>query len=704
MGAPLVLRFATDATQAQRGVQTLARDVASNMSVVSTAVSLASGASVVSLVQLRAAWALTGVAVSAAIIGITTQLEQFTSIIQKAKEADVSTTFFQAFIKSADEAKVKTEVLETALTSVRSKLIDRLDKPSKAGPLLDGLLLASPLVGPEGSSAPSDFRAAGDNEEKRVRALITAIQDLNNAYQATGNEASKLAALEVAELFGTEFADQIRRGTLNIDDFAENLDRLSQNGVKDGALIAPQELEKLKELGERLDAAGRLVRDAVAPAFRDLASAFVDLSSFGVATLETLASLVKKLGDLYQGAKLVVSFLSSLPGRVGQDISNIFAPNRPNIPAPNIQFDALGNVVSSDGSEPPSSRNSPSDEAFKDFFRRPPPLPPIPIPQAAPDDRPPAPKVRAETPDTTRQDQIERYIQSLEKEVRVIETEAASLGLSNIEKEKANALAKIGSEEVTPKQISQIEALAEKHARLKQSIEDARLAQQAYNDAVRLAGSAVSGFLSDIVSGGQNAEQALSNLIKRLADAVLQAQLLGEGPLAGILGTKAKDGALGGLLGQIFNDFSPKSTGVGALSSNFAAAPLTSAAFGFANGGIMSSSGPLPLRAYARGGVARSPQLALFGEGSGNEAFVPLPDGRSIPVTISAPSLAPVTRSEFSVIINNNGADVAARPQSDGGLVIDIDAMMAQHLSNPSSRSLRALKGVSNLRTEGSLR
>ena len=49
----------------------------------------------------------------------------------------------------------------------------------------------------------------------------------------------------------------------------------------------------------------------------------------------------------------------------------------------------------------------------------------------------------------------------------------------------------------------------------------------------------------------------------------------------------------------------------------------------------MTDRGPLPLKAYASGGVANSPQLALFGEGRMPEAFVPLPDGRSIPVTMS---------------------------------------------------------------------
>lgn len=54
----------------------------------------------------------------------------------------------------------------------------------------------------------------------------------------------------------------------------------------------------------------------------------------------------------------------------------------------------------------------------------------------------------------------------------------------------------------------------------------------------------------------------------------------------------------------------------------------------FADGGIMTADGPLPLRKYADGGVANSPQLAMFGEGSMPEAYVPLPDGRRIPVAM----------------------------------------------------------------------
>ena len=55
----------------------------------------------------------------------------------------------------------------------------------------------------------------------------------------------------------------------------------------------------------------------------------------------------------------------------------------------------------------------------------------------------------------------------------------------------------------------------------------------------------------------------------------------------------------------------------------------------FANGGIMTSAGPLPLKTYSNGGIARRAQVAVYGEGSQPEAYVPLPDGRTIPVTMS---------------------------------------------------------------------
>lgn len=78
--------------------------------------------------------------------------------------------------------------------------------------------------------------------------------------------------------------------------------------------------------------------------------------------------------------------------------------------------------------------------------------------------------------------------------------------------------------------------------------------------------------------------------------------------------------------------------GVTQPATNFLSDIFTSF-FSFEKGGVMTSAGEVPLRKYAAGGIANSPQMALFGEGSKPEAYVPLPDGRNIPVNLNMDSL-----------------------------------------------------------------
>lgn len=82
-----------------------------------------------------------------------------------------------------------------------------------------------------------------------------------------------------------------------------------------------------------------------------------------------------------------------------------------------------------------------------------------------------------------------------------------------------------------------------------------------------------------------------------------------------------------------------------------------------ANGGIMTSKGMVPLRRYARGGVATSPQLAVFGEGSRPEAYVPLPDGRSIPVSMKGGA----GDTNVSVVVNMDGGGDSQKADSEKG-------------------------------------
>jgi hypothetical protein len=79
----------------------------------------------------------------------------------------------------------------------------------------------------------------------------------------------------------------------------------------------------------------------------------------------------------------------------------------------------------------------------------------------------------------------------------------------------------------------------------------------------------------------------------------------------------------------------------------------------FASGGIMTDRGPMALNMYSNGGIASSPQVAMYGEGRTPEAYVPLPDGRSIPVSMQGGG------GSGSISVNINITDNSTTSNSD---------------------------------------
>jgi lambda family phage tail tape measure protein len=233
--------------------------------------------------------------------------------------------------------------------------------------------------------------------------------------------------------------------------------------------------------------------------------------------------------------------------------------------------------------------------------------------------------------------------------------------------------------------ITQIEA-TERLAAVQRLASDTRaefMAQQADQinqqyDAMRGVNDAVKEYQLSISKMGENTkgvmtnafrgmEDALTNFVrtgkldfKSLADSIIsdmirmQIQQSVTGPLAGILGK-----AIGSYFGGGFNG-----TPINPNSGEFMGS------LEFANGGIMTSGGELPLHAYSNGGIADSPQLAIFGEGRMNEAYVPLPDGRTIPVTMSGGGGANVVVN----VLPGSGqtADVKTSQDSQGNMTLDV--------------------------------
>jgi hypothetical protein len=70
---------------------------------------------------------------------------------------------------------------------------------------------------------------------------------------------------------------------------------------------------------------------------------------------------------------------------------------------------------------------------------------------------------------------------------------------------------------------------------------------------------------------------------------------------------------------------------------------------GSANGNVLQGG----FQAFANGGIVKGPTLGLVGEGRYNEAVVPLPDGRKIPVDLGGSSGGDIATS---IVVNvSNG-------------------------------------------------
>jgi len=119
--------------------------------------------------------------------------------------------------------------------------------------------------------------------------------------------------------------------------------------------------------------------------------------------------------------------------------------------------------------------------------------------------------------------------------------------------------------------------------------------------------------------------------------------------------------------------------------------------FTFADGGVMTGNGPLPLRKYSDGGIANTPQLAMFGETSVPEAYVPVPSGK-IPVEMRMPKMAAQSSGPSQVFnIDARGADQAAIARLEG----TITALGGEVRRIDSTFNKRAVSAVGNAARRG---
>lgn len=243
--------------------------------------------------------------------------------------------------------------------------------------------------------------------------------------------------------------------------------------------------------------------------------------------------------------------------------------------------------------------------------------------------------------------EMEKVTKEVQKKIAALNTDTNSIDLNNQEQEKAKLLSEFEAKGLSRN--------SELYKELSAAI-DANTASHRTFEAG--AYKALNDYMDTATNVAKQTETVFTDSFKGIEDALVQFTTTGKLSFSSFAQSVISDLARIEIQENITGPLA--STLRSGLGSLFSGGPseaddmtdfFTDPDALFANGGIMTSRGALPLHKYAAGGVASSPQLAVFGEGRLNEAYVPLPDGRSIPVSMTGGGMA-----NISVTINVDGS------------------------------------------------
>jgi hypothetical protein len=208
-------------------------------------------------------------------------------------------------------------------------------------------------------------------------------------------------------------------------------------------------------------------------------------------------------------------------------------------------------------------------------------------------------------------DEIETYINSLQKSVDVLKAENDTFNLSNeakakaVDMEKLLAAARSAGRQPTEKEIADVQRLATEEGKAKDAHERLTQAFAAANERANFFGEQAISAIERIGTSGTRAKDVILDFAKALEKAALQALLLGSGPLAQLFGTQGQGGATGGLFGGLLGGRGLFS-GMGGGASDSGSPVITAAEGGMV--GAIRNTMRVPMSAFIG-----APQFAVGG-------------------------------------------------------------------------------------------
>ena len=636
----LILKFTADTLPAQRQIQALAQvGVGSFLAIGASADRSASALGDLA----NKAQSLRGLADNIPIIGATVssalgliaglaqeaqkEIAELVHIADASRAAGVGSTFFQAYTAQARVLGVETSTLVNELNKARDagKISIGKQGDDDAGKS-DALKTLGKTVdaGNLGQGDMAAFQNA-DAGEARIRVML----DLLDKLDAKG---AKLAEYDLAnKFFGESFEARLRAGTDAIGDMREAMDKTKESGGMQ--IVPPEQIAHAKMMQDEINEINDRLGNITAPAVQKIDGLFQNVDEVLIAGEDVVVHWVEQLSQMLEkwlGAGHAVEWLNTKALELANTLRGM-ADMKP------LTIESGGQVNTDDptGEKMARARKNLALQMGA----------PAPEPSRRPDNLDLTPygtlpmtvhghtKAPVASSDTShpyladdksggksgKEDPVQSYIDELKKSAAAEEAEARTLGLNDKAKQealdlaKAQAIAQKEGRSLTEAETATIKQQADAYAAAKVKIDQFNKAQADAKARAEFLGQAFESSIEKMALEGGKLKDVLLDVVKQLEQAALKALILGQGPLAGLLGSATGGmngegkgfGGLGGLLG-----FATSSLG-GAASS--AARPgvglgaLTSLGKGFA--GLFADGGTIPPGMFGIAGEGGHPEI-----------------------------------------------------------------------------------------------
>jgi hypothetical protein len=526
---------------------------------------------------LNLAWAAAAAGLGAALVRGNVELRRFQELAERSAAANVGTTYFQSWVKGAEQLRISVAAAQADLTAAERATRDQFDSERADGKSNRALeLMQSRFLGTNDfglSNAPQAF-ANATNAEERLTALRQYFVDLErNGHQA-------VAVTDALALGLTNVAERVQTGRTSFAEWAASIDRLRSTGISDGSLVSPELIRRADELKKRWEENSRELDRNMRPILDECARLANAMGHGAAWTAEQFTGLIGVIGRVVAALRTSTAEANALAGAAARAARN--SPQVALSPEPALD-DGPGQARAAGERGWARVRNSVRGRAERAFAQAerdaadtiqsmvgipdypgaapridgssapqttPPPL--VRPAAAGAGSAPRAPRAAKEETDEWA-DAYVKLIQNMEKANAQVAAELATHGRSTEERQRALDIAKLEAEArrtggtVTASQRAETERLATANARLSDSLKQAQADAKGLSDALQYGGDR----LVDLVFNSRD----LAGLWKGLTTELGRSAITGQGPFAQLLGMApaagAPAGTLGGLMGLV---------------------------------------------------------------------------------------------------------------------------------------------------------